>query len=363
MSQAELMRGRETVEFASQGIRCEAWCYRPEGGGRRALIVLGHGLGGTRQLRMDAYAERFAAAGYACLAFDYRNFGGSDGLPRGLVDVAGQLDDWRAAIAYARALPDVDASRIVLFGTSLGGGHVLSLAADDPDLAAIILQCPFTDGRASGGSVPLRTRMRVGWRSARDLVAARAGRDPVVIAGVGPPGAVALMTSSDAEPGARRLRTECGLPPVGDPVPARIALRLMAYRPARTSGRISCPTFVALCTYDEVTPADQARRHLTAIPLAEFATYPIGHFELMLGEPFERVVADELDFLARHVPATHRVSRPAGRGRSAAAGPTSSTPVDDGQAQRTARNLICARTGRWSLARRTSSSTTPGGSP
>jgi pimeloyl-ACP methyl ester carboxylesterase len=328
MSQAELMRGRETVEFASQGIRCEAWCYRPEGGGRRALIVLGHGLGGTRQLRMDAYAERFAAAGYACLAFDYRNFGGSDGLPRGLVDVAGQLDDWRAAIAYARALPDVDASRIVLFGTSLGGGHVLSLAADDPDLAAIILQCPFTDGRASGGSVPLRTRMRVGWRSARDLVAARAGRDPV-----------------------------------GDPVPARIALRLMAYRPARTSGRISCPTFVALCTYDEVTPADQARRHLTAIPLAEFATYPIGHFELMLGEPFERVVADELDFLARHVPATHRVSRPAGRGRSAAAGPTSSTPVDDGQAQRTARNLICARTGRWSLARRTSSSTTPGGSP
>ncbi len=296
------MATRETVDFSSQGTRCEAWLYRPDGGAPPPVIVLGQGLGATRHLRMDAYSERFAAAGYACLAFDYRNFGGSDGVPRGLVDIGGQLADWRAAIGYARGLVDVDASRIVLFGTSLGGGHVLSLAARDPELAAIILQCPFTDGRSSGGSVPVRTKARVGWRAARDLLAARRGRDPVLIPGVGLPGSTALMTSPDAEPGARRLRTECGLAPVGDPIPARIALRLLGYRPGRDAGQIGCPTFVALCEYDEVTPVEQARRQLSGIAGAQFATYPIGHFELMLGDPFERVVADELDFLARHVP-------------------------------------------------------------
>jgi hypothetical protein len=37
------------------------------------------------------------------LAFDYRHFGDSDGTPRQLLDIAHQLEDWQAAIAYARA--------------------------------------------------------------------------------------------------------------------------------------------------------------------------------------------------------------------------------------------------------------------
>ena len=93
-------------------------------------MVLAHGFGGVKEARLDAYAERFAAAGYAALVFDYRHFGDSGGEPRLLIDIGRQQADWRAAIAFARALEGVDGERIALWGTSFSGGHVIELAAD-----------------------------------------------------------------------------------------------------------------------------------------------------------------------------------------------------------------------------------------
>jgi hypothetical protein len=43
------------------------------------------------------FAQRFAAAGYYALVFDYRHFGDSDGEPRRLLDIKRQLQDWRRA--------------------------------------------------------------------------------------------------------------------------------------------------------------------------------------------------------------------------------------------------------------------------
>ncbi len=45
------------------------------------MLVMAHGLGGVRQMRLDAFAERFSSAGYRCLVFDYRHFGASAGGP------------------------------------------------------------------------------------------------------------------------------------------------------------------------------------------------------------------------------------------------------------------------------------------
>jgi hypothetical protein len=42
-------------------------------------------------------AERFCAAGYACLVFDYRHYCDNDGQPRQLLDIGRQLDEWAAA--------------------------------------------------------------------------------------------------------------------------------------------------------------------------------------------------------------------------------------------------------------------------
>ena len=43
------------------------------------VVVLGHDLGATREMRLDAFAERFAQVGFAALAFTYRHFGDSGG--------------------------------------------------------------------------------------------------------------------------------------------------------------------------------------------------------------------------------------------------------------------------------------------
>src|SRR3954453_69051 len=104
--------GREQADFTSDGARCAAWLYRPEGGGEAPCVVMAHGFSGVREQRLDAFAERFAAAGLAALVFDYRHFGASEGEPRQLLDIKRQLADWRAAVAYARSLDAIDPDRI-----------------------------------------------------------------------------------------------------------------------------------------------------------------------------------------------------------------------------------------------------------
>ena len=42
---------------------------------------MGHGFGGVRALRLYAYAERFAAAGYVVVVFDYRGSVKATGAP------------------------------------------------------------------------------------------------------------------------------------------------------------------------------------------------------------------------------------------------------------------------------------------
>src|ERR1044072_6368335 len=104
---------RRDVTFTSKATSCAAWLYRPDGVENPPIVVLAHGFAAFRELRLDAYAARFAQAGYAALVFDYRHWGASDGQPRRVLDIAKQQADWRAAVAYARRLDNVDTTRLV----------------------------------------------------------------------------------------------------------------------------------------------------------------------------------------------------------------------------------------------------------
>ena len=117
--------------------------------GRRPCVVLAHGFGGTVDSGLLPYAERFAAAGLDALAFDYRHFGASDGEPRQLLSIPRQLEDYAAAIAFARSLAGVDPERIVVWGSSYSGGHVVPVAVADGRVAAVIAQVPGMDGLAT----------------------------------------------------------------------------------------------------------------------------------------------------------------------------------------------------------------------
>ncbi|OBJ18522.1 alpha/beta hydrolase [Mycobacterium colombiense] len=294
------MTPREDVQFTSGDDLISAWLYRPPGDGPAPLLVMAHGLGAVRGMRLDAYAERFSSAGYACLVFDYRNFGDSEGRPRQVLDVGMQLADWAAAVAYARTIPGIDPDRIALWGTSFAGGHVIATAARLPGIAAAVAQCPFTDGLASARTItnPL-IAARITGRVVRDLLARRRGRPPVMVATAGKPGEVALMNTPDAYTGYLRLVPD-GLD-FRNEVAARIALQVFSYRPGRSTPEITCPILFCVCEADSVAPAGATLRHAAKAPRGEVRLYPEGHFAIYVDDAFDRVVADQLAFLDKHL--------------------------------------------------------------
>jgi dienelactone hydrolase len=293
---------RLDITFRSGGIDCAAWLYLPASRGPFPTIVMGHGLGGIRQMRLDAFAERFQAAGYACLVFDYRHFGASGGEPRQLLDINRQLQDWAAAIGFARTLEGVDPERVVLWGTSFGGGHVIVAGARDERVAAVIAQCPFTDGPASVLAAHPLSLIKATALGLRDLAGTAIGHQPTMVPTAGPPRSAALMATTDAESG--YLAIVPGGTPFRNDVAARFALRVGLHRPGRQAAKLTCPALFCICEHDTVAPARAAQRHASRARRGEVRLYPYGHFDIYLGKPFERVVADQIDFLTRHIP-TH----------------------------------------------------------
>ena len=84
-------------------------------------------------------------------------------------------------------------------------------------------------------------------------------------------------------------------------VAARIALRIGAYRPIRRAAAVSCPLLVVICDRDVVTPPGPAVSAAARAPRGEVRAYHGGHFEIYRGDVFERAVADEAEFLRRHL--------------------------------------------------------------
>ena len=126
--------------------------------------------------------------------FDHRGFGDSSGEPD-LFHPARQLEDWRAAIAFARSLPGIDAERVATFGSSMGGGNALAAAADDPRVAAAVSQVPFLDIWRQSHRSSLRVTVRM-------LLAAVRGRH---VPAVGQPHEAAFINAPDSEAGWRRV--------------------------------------------------------------------------------------------------------------------------------------------------------------
>jgi pimeloyl-ACP methyl ester carboxylesterase len=190
-----------------------------------------------------------------------------------------------------------------VWGTSFSGGHAIVTAAADQGIAAAIAQCPFTDGLASLRAVDLKTSTKVTARAIADTVAHLLGRPPIMIATSGRPGSTALMTAPDAMPGYLALVPDETT--FENQVAARFGLAIGLHTPGRLTPKIACPILFAICESDSVAPAAAAQRHAAKAPHAEVRLYPVGHFDIYLGELFEQVVADQIAFLRHHVPTSH----------------------------------------------------------
>ena len=119
----------------------------PEGGRAPApAILMSQGFGAVKDMSVPPVAEALAAAGFVALLYDHRNFGESPGEPRQEVDAWQQVRDMREVISHLRAMPEVDAARIGLWGTSFSGGHAIVVSAVDRRIECTVAQVPFVSG-------------------------------------------------------------------------------------------------------------------------------------------------------------------------------------------------------------------------
>lgn len=291
-----------TTEFKSGSSWCRAWLYLPErlvADARVPAVVMGHGLGATRELGLAPYAERFAAEGIAVLVFTYRGLGDSGGHPRQVLSMKRQLEDWDSAIEHARSLPEVDPGSVAIWGSSLGGGHAIATAARHPDLAAMVAQCPFTDGLASALALGPRRSLALTSPIVRDLWAVVRRRPPVLVPVAGRVGEIALMSSPDALEGMEAL-----VPPNHpwrNAAAARSILSIMKYRPGRLARDLRVPAMICISATDTVAPAGPTERYARQARSADVRVYDAGHFDFYVGDAFQQLVAEQTDFLVRHL--------------------------------------------------------------
>jgi fermentation-respiration switch protein FrsA (DUF1100 family) len=192
----------ERVTFTSLGLRLAGDLRVPDDstqrgpGGLPALTFTGP-ISGVKDQVVGNYADRLAAAGFATLAFDHRNFGDSEGEPRQHEDSAGKLADLRDAVGYLASRPEVDGDRIGVVGVCLGGGYAVRAAAFDPRVRAVA-------GVGGAYNSPHRLREALGPDGYRGMLATavenlereRAGGDIAYLPAVSPDGP-ALMFGAE----------------------------------------------------------------------------------------------------------------------------------------------------------------------
>ena len=283
---------RRAVTLWSEGSRVAAEIIKPVGAqGPRPAILLCHGWGGLKEHLAERYATPFAQAGYACLVFDYRGWGGSDGkmvpaadeaplteagertvrvrVMREVVDPVDQVADIRAALAWLISEEGVDPARVGLWGSSYGGGHVVFVAGTDDRVGAVVAQV--------GGYAHPREAWYAELARRRMADRARGAIDPPIPQGV------------DTAPGLK------GTPDVA---------RQFGHSPLAAAEHVRAPTLFIDAEHEEYGDAstqggaayDIVRRHA----VAERRTFPCTHYEIY-DRFYEPSLALARDWFDRHL--------------------------------------------------------------
>ena len=280
------------VTIWSEGSRLAAKLFKPVGAkGLRPAILLCHGWGGLKEHLAERYAVPFTQAGFACLVFDYRGWGGSDGrlvpvsdegmlteagertvrvrVIREVVDPIDQIADIRAALAWLMSEDGIDTSRIGLWGSSYGGGLVVSVAGIDNRIKALLAQI-------GSYGVPKDPQL-VGLGRQRMADKARGTLDPPIPQGV------------DLQPGLR------GTPDVA---------RMLGFAPLQAAASIRIPTLFIDAENEEYGEPElqgiAAFEIVRQNAVASRHTFPCTHYEVY-DRFYEASLKLTLDWFLKHL--------------------------------------------------------------
>lgn len=131
----------ERINFKSEGLNIVGNLYYPanykKGESYPAIIVAGSWTTVKEQMS-GLYADRFAKEGFISLAFDFRNYGESEGEPRFWENPTMKVQDIINAVTYLQTLPEVNNDKIGTFAVCAGSMYTLMAAAEDTRIKAVV---------------------------------------------------------------------------------------------------------------------------------------------------------------------------------------------------------------------------------
>ncbi|KAB8239290.1 alpha/beta hydrolase [Aspergillus alliaceus] len=295
---------RRDVEFkTSDRLTLRGWFFTPSSfSGTLPCLVMAHGFAAHKEMGLSKFAEYFTSnLPVAVLAYDNRCIGASDGEPRREIIPSLQISDYSDAITFAQSLPEIDAAKIAIWGSSYSGGHVLTVGAVDRRVKAVISQVPLTSGWDNfhrlnrADLIPRLNKLFEDDRHARAR-GAEPARVPVVDKD---PHAFCVLPSEDSYAGYGPAI------PLGwkNDVTLRSLEAFRAYEPSAFIDRISpTPLLMVVMNNDVVTPSDLA---LGAFARAkepkQLHVIPGGHFEPYDGPLFDKNAPVQVEFLKHHL--------------------------------------------------------------
>jgi len=290
------------------------------------VVVMSHGIGGQKDMGLMRYGEEFVKSGYAVLLFDYRHFGGSYTLKpapfRNFIHPWNHYEDIKVVVEYVKAnglgsFP-VDSDKIVLWGTSFAGGHVIMAASELPpnSVSAVISQVPHLNGKEATkqaiASRGLIQSIRVVLIGLADIILSQ-------VLQVSPPLYVKIAGSKESqEIGYMSLTTEqLDLYYSKHPkkylggwknlAPARTLLLLSLYNPMKKLKNYSAaPVLFITAKQDDLCPPKfvtdsiaDAKKH--GVNLFSHLQVDTNHFGVYGGDHFEQAVSEMKSFLQKHL--------------------------------------------------------------
>ncbi|EHI50363.1 hypothetical protein WH06_24045 [Aeromonas salmonicida subsp. salmonicida] len=255
------------------------------GSKKKPVIILCHGFCGIREMLLPDFAKAFTHAGFSTITFDYRGFGDSDGEPGRLVPTM-QIDDIISVVNWAKRQPSIDAHRIALWGTSLGGCHVFGAAAKVPEIKCIVSQLAFADGEEIVTG-KMNEQEKKAFLVTLDKMSEKqkvTGKEMFVSVN---------RVLSDPESKLFFEANRARYPKMDIKIPFLTVKESLQYKPALYASQVTCPTLVVIAGQDAVNSSEQGKALFNAVGAKEKRLYEENnarHYDIYTGENFKKVV-------------------------------------------------------------------------
>ena len=293
---------KKAIAFYSEGVRLVGDVFYPEGlrpSERRAGVVLCHGYTGVKDLYLPDNARVLHEAGYVVLTFDYKGWGDSEG-PRSRLAPYSRVADVQAALTFLGSLPEVDAARLGIYGTSYGGATVVWTAAIDPRVKCVVSVVGIGNG----------TRWMRSVRRPDEFhdVLGRADQDRVrqVVEGKSEfvkREEILLPDRQSAELAAAARRNN---PAAVGTIPLEYIHETLQFNPEWVVDKIAPRPVLFITTDDDrlVPPEESVALHARAgEPKKLVILKGYGHYEVYLEPAFSEVMRETTAWFRRHLPA------------------------------------------------------------